>query len=662
MLKLACKRYIECLSEGMNFMKKHNIFKQLLIVFAAVFSFVLLSAGTTSASTIGDLYGQTITAHMIKPTKMTPNTTTTFDVVLKPQNEQAYYQEAMDVNDPTKSNFKNFLTGPQIQAKYGQPQSVLDQWVSLFKKNHLNAEVYKNGFVINVSGKVKYIDKMFRTNMNTAKYHSDPLQFSSKKPSIPANLKDTVFVILGMADHSKGNFYPDTDVSFDEPVKAPNYANQVSHGYTSRFTDTYGVNDLYKQGLTGKGQTIGIITFGNVVKSNLFHFWKHENASTDKNRFTVRTVKGNTINKGYVTKDDSEATMDTEYAGSVAPQANIKMYYNKAATSDYMNLINSYLMAYDDGDVSAISNSWGLGPNNYFQILEKRKIMPSQYIQVLNLVLAQGALQGVSSFVASGDNGALNYTISGLVGNDAILDRSIQDTDPYPSNPWVTSAGGTSLPFQFKMMVDGHSLGTITNAKERSWGSDYYWPFLMANSNFIASMPEYWDLISDAGGGGFNQAYQTPSYQEGVPGVNTYNAREYLSQYNQPVFNAPLFHGTNWGRNYPDISANADSMTGYQVYQKSHGKAWDNYGGTSVVSPQFAGVTALINSASGRQRMGFWNPQLYQLATKSDSPFHPLNDTDENSNLYYTGQPGTVYNQASGLGTVDFSKLFNVYK
>ena len=73
-------------------------------------------------------------------------------------------------------------------------------------------------------------------------------------------------------------------------------------------------------------------------------------------------------------------------------------------------------------------------------------------------------------------------------------------------------------------------------------------------------------------------------------------------------------------------------------------------------------MTAVINSQSGRSKMGFWNPQIYQLAQQQDSPFHPLNDTDNNSNLYYTGQPGTVYNQASGLGTVDFAKLAQVYK
>ncbi len=77
---------------------------------------------------------------------------------------------------------------------------------------------------------------------------------------------------------------------------------------------------------------------------------------------------------------------------------------------------------------------------------------------------------------------------------------------------------------------------------------------------------------------------------------------------------------------------------------------WIPSGGTSIASPQMAATAALINSQPGRKRMGFWNPQIYQLASQTDSPFRPLNDTTDNSNLYYTGQTGTVYNQASGLG------------
>jgi hypothetical protein len=60
--------------------------------------------------------------------------------------------------------------------------------------------------------------------------------------------------------------------------------------------------------------------------------------------------------------------------------------------------------------------------------------------------------------------------------------------------------------------------------------------------------------------------------------------------------------------------------------------------------------------------MGFLNAQIYQLATTQNSPFNPLNSTTDNNNMYYTGQPGTVYNQASGLGTVNFEKLFEEYK
>lgn len=131
---------------------------------------------------------------------------------------------------------------------------------------------------------------------------------------------------------------------------------------------------------------------------------------------------------------------------------------------------------------------------------------------------------------------------------------------------------------------------------------------------------------------------------------------------NQFVLGAPLVHGTDSGRNQHDVSADAYPETGYKVYYKKDGVQWPPSGGTSIVAPQYAAMAAVINSQPGRARMGFWNAQIYQLAQKSDSPFHPLNGTTDNSNLYYTGQPGTVYNQASGLGTTDFAKLAEDYK
>ncbi|KRM04601.1 hypothetical protein FC89_GL002290 [Liquorilactobacillus ghanensis DSM 18630] len=65
---------------------------------------------------------------------------------------------------------------------------------------------------------------------------------------------------------------------------------------------------------------------------------------------------------------------------------------------------------------------------------------------------------------------------------------------------------------------------------------------------------------------------------------------------------------------------------------------------------------------SGRHdRIGFWNPQIYHFAQSSNSPFTALNSTTDNNNLYYTSQGNTVYNQATGLGTVDFNKLNSAF-
>ncbi|ORN38926.1 hypothetical protein FAM23282_01963 [Lentilactobacillus parabuchneri] len=74
-----------------------------------------------------------------------------------------------------------------------------------------------------------------------------------------------------------------------------------------------------------------------------------------------------------------------------------------------------------------------------------------------------------------------------------------------------------------------------------------------------------------------------------------------------------------------------------------------------------AGANAVMNS--GRDTpLGFWNPQIYKFATESDSPFNVLDDADNNNNLYYTGQPGKLYNQATGLGTINFDKLFSKFQ
>jgi subtilase family serine protease len=81
------------------------------------------------------------------------------------------------------------------------------------------------------------------------------------------------------------------------------------------------------------------------------------------------------------------------------------------------------------------------------------------------------------------------------------------------------------------------------------------------------------------------------------------------------------------------------------------------WGGTSFVAPQLNGSTAVIDSYLGH-RVGFWNPSIYAFADGPGSPFTPLRDSGTgNDNIYYTGNPGQLYNQGSGLGYPNLSRL-----
>jgi kumamolisin len=74
-------------------------------------------------------------------------------------------------------------------------------------------------------------------------------------------------------------------------------------------------------------------------------------------------------------------------------------------------------------------------------------------------------------------------------------------------------------------------------------------------------------------------------------------------------------------------------------------------------APQLNGSTAVIDSFLGH-RVGLWNPSIYAFAVGSRSPFTPLQESGTgNDNLFYTGNPGQVSNQGSGLGLPNMSKL-----
>ncbi len=109
------------------------------------------------------------------------------------------------------------------------------------------------------------------------------------------------------------------------------------------------------------------------------------------------------------------------------------------------------------------------------------------------------------------------------------------------------------------------------------------------------------------------------------------------------------------GKGFPDVSLNADPYTGYSIYDSSSSyttaqAGWtDGWGGTSFASPNWVGITALLDQSAGPP-LGFLPPTLYAIANQGG-----LQDVPASSNWHC--QAGTGWDAATGLGVPNVARL-----
>ena len=111
-------------------------------------------------------------------------------------------------------------------------------------------------------------------------------------------------------------------------------------------------------------------------------------------------------------------------------------------------------------------------------------------------------------------------------------------------------------------------------------------------------------------GGGLSVVYPRPAFQQGIQGI---------------VGNR---------RGVPDIAYNGDPKSGVLVIWSSSGQGKDLaavFGGTSAGSPQWAGITVLLNEVLGK-RVGFLNPMLYRIGMSTIAAPLDLHDITKGNN------------------------------
>jgi subtilase family serine protease len=251
-------------------------------------------------------------------------------------------------------------------------------------------------------------------------------------------------------------------------------------------------------------------------------------------------------------------------------------------------------LAPSDSDADLIATesyviSKGLGDVVSMSFGDAEQCMDPALQQKEHSLYASANAAGVTLLAASGDVGAAQYSCDGSSFVKAV---SIPASDPD-----VTAVGGTEL---FADLTSG------AYKNETTWNE-----------------PKF----NAAGGGGFSSVYPRPDFQNGVSGVGTM-------------------------RGVPDVAFDASIQFGVIVAWGSSGSSGEYwiFGGTSVGSPNWAGIVALADQAAGHD-LGNINGKLYALGNSGAPDFNDiLNGNNSFQSISgYTAKHG--WDAATGWGS-----------
>jgi subtilase family serine protease len=575
---------------------------------------------------------------------------------------------------------KHYLSVGQFAAEYGQSEQNINALTSYLAKYGITTDVYADHVDVVANGTAGEFDSALSVTQQEYKVpaikgqdgstgvQAQTVHGTTDTPLLPYHLANFITAILGLTDYGPfGSQAVHTDTSV---IKADADSSNTCVQLTGLndachtpqdFASQYGLNKLYNKA-NGSGQTIAIVTLASLDVGAPEYYW--DNVADIPN--TGRTVTVDNVDGGAGAPSydagSGETDLDVEQSGGVAPGANVIVY--QAPNTDY-GFADAFFDAASQNIASTVSASW-VESETYLEATIASGEESPGYETAFDEAFLEMAAQGQSGFIAAGDWAA--YTAAIDLGTTNL---SISASD---DSPYITSAGGTTLPWN-ETLTSGSTSVNVAVPTQRAWAWDYLWqPLATLNGTSLATEAE--SAVTGTGGG-FSVIEKTPSYQEGVSGTNYYNAYEYLTptDYKTVVdgfqeeptewsFDATptLTRGHATGRAVPDVSTDADPYTGYLEYSPSFADAgypdlMGGWGGTSFVAPQLNGATAVIDSYIGH-RVGFWNPQIYSFATSWNDPFHALNTAStSNDNLYYTGNPGALYSPTTGLGTPNLAAL-----
>jgi subtilase family serine protease len=559
-------------------------------------------------------------------------------VALKPRSATSLTAYSQAVSTPGTADYRHFLTPAQFRRRFGATTAEVSRVRASLRAHGLDpGPTSAGGLSIPVTATAAQLERAFSLSLRRIVTHGRRATVAATAaPALDASAAGAVQSILGLdttaarrpelvrptrdgVRQSRGaarqaRARPRVVTGGPQPCVTAEATAPIQNAYTAdEIAAAYGFSGLYAAGDTGAGTTIALYEL-------------EPNDSTDIDAF--QACYGTHTSVSYVSVDggagrgagSGEAALDIENTIGLAPDAKLIVYQgpnsNSGAPGSGPYDLFSTIINQDRAQV--VSVSWG----------ECESALGASDAAAENTLFEQATIQGQSIVSAAGDSGAQDCDVPGAVP------RTHTAVDDPASQPFVTGVGGTSL-----TALGPPPTETVWNNEGTATGGA---------------------LSAGAGGGGVSSLWPMPADQQ--------HAAAALGVVKPNAAGPACGRSSGYCREVPDVAADADPNTGYQIYWNGSGtmigqpSGWQGIGGTSGAAPVWAALLALADSAPGcaDSPLGFASPPLYRAANAAyAADFHDVvsgsNDFTHTNGGQFLAGPG--YDLASGLGTPNATAL-----
>jgi subtilase family serine protease len=374
------------------------------VIFTVGLPFLAMPFGAAGSQLLHD-HIPSVVARLTALGRVPPSTRLDLAISLPLRNQAALSNLLQQIYNPASTNFHQYLTPEQFAERFGPTESDYQTLIQFAQTSGLAITgTYSNRTLLDVSGNVGDIERIFHVTLHTYRHPVEPRTFYA--PDVEPSVDLTV-PLLGVA--GLDNYYVPQPGGRPQP---PDNRLQAGPGGGSSPGGYYWGNDIraaYVPGTTlnGSGQAVGLLELDGYYLTDISAY----EASNGISPVTLQNVPLNGFSGNPSTNANwvGEVSLDIEVAIAMAPGLSKVIVYE--ATNSGTTFLNILSRMASDNAAKQLSSSWFIFDN------------PSADQYYL-----QFAAQGQSFFQCSGDFGAFYAGIS-------------QWTD----NPNVTLAGGSSL-------------------------------------------------------------------------------------------------------------------------------------------------------------------------------------------------------------------------